>query len=286
MKDRRIKNLSGTEQMIIDIKPHRCDSDVYINKKIDVTNLVKYIEKSKKKEETKLTYFHAFLTAIGMTIYNRPKLNYYVRNRHLYEHSEIVISFVAKTDFNDKSEEMMILIPFKENDNIFIIKEKINGELNKYRNNNSKDNKGGANSAIDILAKLPNIIRVPLIGFLKWTDKKGLLPKSLCEDNLYYSSMIVSNLGSIKCDAIYHNITDFGISSSLLTIGQIKKEEIIKEDGKKEIRDFVEFGVNLDERIGDGYYFIKSLKLLEYILDNPKMLEKSVFTKIDMKEIR
>ena len=285
MKDRRVKNLSGMGQIMLDIKPSRCDSDVFINQKIDITNLVKYIEKS-KKGDNKLTYFHAFMMAIGMTIYNRPKLNYYVRNRHLYEHSDIVIAFVAKTDFNDKSEEMMIQIKFEEHDNIFSIKEKINKELNKYRNNNSSENKGGANSAIDILAKLPNIIRIPVVGLLKWTDKVGLLPKSLCKDNIYYSSMIVSNLGSIKCGAIYHNITSFGICSGLLTMGEIKREEVINDSGKKEMRDFVEFGVNLDERIGDGYYFIKSLKLLEYILANPKMLENDVFTKIDMKEIR
>ena len=285
MKDRRVKNLSGMGQIMLDIKPSRCDSDVFINQKIDITNLVKYIEKS-KKGDNKLTYFHAFMMAIGMTIYNRPKLNYYVRNRHLYEHSDIVIAFVAKTDFNDKSEEMMIQIKFEEHDNIFSIKEKINKELNKYRNNNSSENKGGANSAIDILAKLPNIIRIPVVGLLKWTDKVGILPKSLCKDNIYYSSMIVSNLGSIKCGAIYHNITNFGICSALLTMGEIKREEVINDSGKEEMRDFVEFGVNLDERIGDGYYFIKSLKLLEYILANPKMLENDVFTKIDMKEIR
>ena len=285
MKDRRVRNLTGMGQLMLDIKPNRCDSDVYINQKIDVTNLVKYIEKS-KKGDNKLTYFHAFLTAIGMTIYNRPKLNYYVRNRHLYEHKDIVLSFVAKTDFNDKSEEMMILIPFQEHDNVFTIKEKINNELNKYRNNNSSENKGGANSAIDVIAKLPNILRIPLVGALKWCDKKGILPKSLCEDNFYYSSLAVSNLGSIKCGAIYHNITNFGICSGLLTMGEIKKEEVVNEDGKKEIRDFVEFGVNLDERIADGYYFIKSLKLLEHILSNPKMLEMDCFTKIDTKEIR
>ena len=222
MRDRRVKNITGMGQIMLDIKPSRCDSDVFINKKIDVTNLVKYIEKSKKDEEKKLTFFHAFMMAIGMTIYNRPKLHYYVRTRHLYEHSDIVIAFVAKTDFNDKSEEMMIQIKFEENDNIFTIKEKINKELNKYRNNNSSENKGGANSAIDVLAKLPNIIRIPVVGLLKWTDKMGILPKSLCEDNIYYSSLVVSNLGSIKCDAIYHNITNFGTCPSMFADSRVE----------------------------------------------------------------
>lgn len=284
-KDRRIKNLTGMGQILIDLKPNRCDSDVYINEKVDVTNLVKYIEKKKAKGE-EITYFHAFVTALAKTIYNREKLNYYVRNRHLYEHNEIVISFVAKVSFEDYSEEVMILIPIDENDTINTISKKIKTKLNNFRNKKETTKKVGANNAIDILGKLPNILRVPIVGIFKWCDRKGILPKSLIEDNLYYSTIIVSNLGSISCGAIYHNITDFGTCSGLMTIGEIKDEEIINEKGKKEIRKLCEFGVNLDERIGDGYYFVKSLKLLEHIIDNPSMLDEKCSKKIDIDEIR
>lgn len=272
-KDKRVKDLNGLGQILLDIKPKRCDSDVYINQKIDVTNLCDYMTKIKKKNSD-LTYFHAFVTALGKTFYNRKKLNYYVRNRHLYEHKDIVISFVAKISFDDKSEEVMLLIPINEDDNIFTISDKIKSKIEKLRNKNKDFDKKGANNAIIILGKLPNILRVPIVGILKLFDKWGILPSSLMEDNLYYSSVIVSNLGSIKCGAIYHNITDFGTCSGIITIGEIKEEEVII-DGKKVIRKFCEFGVNLDERIADGYYFVKSLKLLEYILNNPKMLEDS-----------
>ena len=51
---KRVKNISGLSQILIDLKPDRCDSDVYINRKIDVTNLVTYIE-SKKKENSEIT---------------------------------------------------------------------------------------------------------------------------------------------------------------------------------------------------------------------------------------
>lgn len=271
MRDTRVKNVNGLNQIMIDIKPNRCDSDVYINQKIDVTNLVEYMEKIKTNNKD-LTYFHAFMTALGILFYNRKKLNYYVRNRHLYEHKDIVISFVAKISFDDKSEEVMLLIPISKDDNIFKVSEKIKSKIDKLRNKDRSFNKNGANSAIDILGKLPNILRIPTVGILKYFDKIGILPSSLVKDNLYYSSLIVSNLGSIKCDAIYHNITNFGTCSGLISIGEIKDEEVII-DGKKQIRKMCEFGVNLDERIADGFYFVKSLKLLEYILDNPKLLE-------------
>ena len=281
-KDKRIKNLSGIGQIILDLKPNRCDSDVYINQKMDLTELVKYIDK-KKKTNKDVTYFHAFVTAIAKVLYNRPKLNYYVQNRHLFEHKDVVISFVAKVSFDDKSEEVMIMVPCEENDNINTIGTKIIDKVSAFRKKTAK--KEGANDAIDILAKLPNIIRVPLVGFLKWTDKVGLLPSSLTKDNLYYSSMIVSNLGSIKCGAIYHNLTNFGNCSSLITMGEIKDTEVII-DGKKEIRKLCEFGMNFDERIADGYYFAKSAKMFQYLFDNPKLLEEELSKEIPIKEIK
>ena len=280
---KRIRNLKGMEQLMLDIKPNRCDSDVYINQKMDVTNLVKYIEDKKKKKE-EISYFHAFVTAIGKTIYNRPKLNRFVSNRHIYEHNDIVVSFVAKVAFEDSSEEIMFMVPIEENDNLKSISKKIKDKVDATRNKKVK--KEGANSAIDTLGKLPNFLRVPVVGLLKWMDKKGFLPSSLMKDNIYYSSIIVSNLGSIHCGAIYHNITDFGACSGLATMGEIKDEEIINEKGQKEIRKICEFGINLDERIADGYYFAKSVKLLQYIFDNPKLLEDKASKKIEMKEIR
>ena len=280
---KRIRNIDGLSQILLDLKPKRCISDVFINQKMDVTNLVKYIETKKSKGE-EISYFHAFVTAIGKTFYNRPKLNRFIANHHVYEHNDVVISFVAKITFDDKSEEVMVMVPINPNDNINTISKKIKHKIDNIRNKKVK--KEGANSAIDILGKLPNIIRIPIVGIFKWCDKRGMLPASLVKDNLYYSSIIVSNLGSIKCGAIYHNITDFGTCSSLATMGEIKSEEIITQDDKKEIRKFCEFGINFDERVADGYYFAKSVKLLQYIFDNPKLLEEPADKEIQLQEIR
>lgn len=280
---RRIRDLTGMAQISIDLKPRRCDSDVYINQKMDLTELVKYVNR-KKREGMDLTYFPTFVAAIGKTFYNRPKLNYFVANRHVFEHNDIVISFVAKVTFDDKAEEMMIMVPINPDDNLESINKKIREKVSGVRD--KKDRKEGANSAIDTLGRLPNFVRVPLMGIFKWLDKKGKLPASLVKDNLYYSSIIVSNLGSIKCGAIYHNINDFGTCSSLATMGEIKKEEIITSDGRREVRDLCEFGINFDERVADGYYFAKSMKLIQYIFDHPELLEERADTPIIIEEPR
>ena len=270
---KRVKDLTGMAQILIDLKPKRCDSDVYLNQKFDVTKLVEFVEKN-KKEGNNITYFHAFVAALGKVMYNRPKLNRFVANRHVYEHNELIISFVAKISFDDKSEEMMLMVPIKEEDNILTISKKIREMVDNIRKKKSV-NKEGANSAIDVLGKLPNIIRVPLVGLFKWMDARDMLPRDLIKDNLYYSSLIVSNLGAIKCGAIYHNITNFGTASGLATMGEIKDELVIVE-GKKEVRKLVEFGVNLDERIADGYYMAKALQLLQYFFNNPELLSDNI----------
>lgn len=278
---RRVKNIPGMSQILIDFKPERCNSNVYINQKMDVTNLYNYVQK-KKKTNKDITLFHAFLTGIGKIFYNRPYLNRYITNRHVYEHTDVNISFVAKVSFDDKSEEIMIIIKVDEDDTIDSISKKIKAKVDEIRKGKKIDKKG-ANNALDIFGKMPNPIRIPLVGIFKWLDKKNILPKSLIEDNLYYSSLIVSDLGTFKCGAIYHNITNFGTSSGLVTIGEVK-DEVVMVNGKKEIKKTCEFGINLDERIADGYYFIKSMQLLEYIYSNPELLEDKANEKVEIKK--
>ena len=278
INSKRIK-MGGMSQLLIDLKPRRCDADVFINSPIDVTNLVEYIDK-RKKDGDKITYFHAFLLALAKTIYNRPKLNRYIKNRHMYEHTNIVISFVAKVEFNDDSEEVMLLIEVSPDDNIDTIAKKISDKIEKLRS--KKMEMKGANGVLDTLGKLPNIIRVPLVGLFKWMDDKGILPKGLQEDNLYFATAIVTDIGSLKSDSIYHNNTNFGTASSITAIGEIR-DDIKVVNGKSKIYKSCKFGINFDERVADGYYMIKAFKILEHILENPTLLEGNANDKIELK---
>lgn len=272
---KKCRDITGMNQICVDLKPKRYMSELYINEKMDVTNLVKYINKH-KEDGDKITYFHAFSLAIGKTIYNRPILNRFVANRHIYEHNDVSISFVMKIEFNDASEEVMVVMPVEEKDNIYSFSKKIYEKVNKIRD--KKDTTEGANNAIQVLGHMPNIIRVPIVGFLKYLDKIGHLPSSIMKDNIYYSSILLSNVGTLKCDAIYHNVTEFGTCPGIITIGEIK-EEIGKNKEKKY---YCNFGMTFDERTSDGFYLIKSIKLMQYILNNPELLEGNANEKIEI----
>jgi len=278
----RAKDVLPMEQLNIDIKPRRCDSFVFEQKDFDVTNLVKYIDKKKKAGEH-ITYFHAFVTAIAKCIYNRNKLNRFVQNRHIFEHNDVVISFTAKVKFEDKAEEVFFMVPVKEDDTIETISKFIADRVEQARSPKGIK-KEGANKAIDVLCGLPNILRVPIVGLVKWMDDKGIIPFGLEKDNLYYSSMIVSNLGSIKSDSIHHNIVNFGTCSGLTTMGMIKNVEIIADNGKREVRKICDWGLAFDERVADGFYFIKSMEYVQYFFDHPETLEEPAGTKYELEK--
>ena len=273
LQAKRCTDINGLNQIMIDIKPKRSLSELYINQKMDVTNLVNYVKELKETEH--VTYFHAFTTMLSKVLYNRPLLNRYISNRHVYEHNDVTISYVMKVSFEDKSKEIMVVMPIAKDDNIFSIGKKIREKVDSVRNKN--DGGEGANSAIHILSKLPNILRVPVIALLKWCDKHQILPSSLIKDNIYYSSCIISDIGSLHCDGIYHNVTDFGTCSGIITIGEIKE---VKEG--KNTKYYCEFGITMDERVADGFYFIKSIHLMQYLLNNPELLEESASKKVEV----
>ena len=280
---KKVRNMDGLHNIMIDIKPERCDSDVYMNKEMDVSKLIKFVEKYKKENpENKLTYFHAFAMAFAKTIYNKPLLNRFVANRTFYDRNDVIIAFVAKISFEESSEEVMINIKVDKDDNIYDISRKISEKVNKIRNS-KETKKENTNNVVDFVGSLPKFIRVPVVGIFKYLDKKGMLPESFTKDNLYYSSIILSNLGTLKIGSIYHNLANFGTSSFLATIGLIHKDKVVDNDGMERVVDICDFGINCDERVADGYYFAKAIKMFEYIIENPKLLEDKACEKIEVK---
>ena len=153
----KVKNLDGMHGLINFVMPRRADSEVYINTKLDVTNLVEYINKKKKQKGNEdLTYFHAFAIGIGKLLYNRPLLNRFIINKTHYDRKDITLSFVAKKEFNDLAEETFNVVKVEEKDNIFTMSNKISGKVHKVREEKKTN---AADNFINNIGKLPKFIR-------------------------------------------------------------------------------------------------------------------------------
>ena len=90
----------------------------------------------------------------------------------------------------------------------------------------------------------------------------------------FQQSVVLSNLGSIKLKAGYHHLTNWGTTSVFVIIGEMKERPYYDEKGSMEMRMSVDIGLTIDERISDGYYCSKSVRLLKKLLEEPELLER------------
>ena len=127
---------------------------------------------------------------------------------------------------------------------------------------------------MDTLAHLPRLLRMFVIHLAHFMDFWGIEPKALTESDTNFASVLVSNLGSIRCPSVYHHLNNYGTTSIVITIGTIHKVSTLQPDGSVLTRDVVDIGATLDERIADGFYFAKSLKLFQYMSSHPELLDQ------------
>lgn len=268
-----VHDTPGLQTIMAHLMPNRTDCEVYLNDTIDATELVKYLEKKNAEHpEYKTTLFHCAITGLARMVRERPLMNRFIQGRRIYQRNEISLSFVCKRRFTDHADEaLMVLVP-KDNDTLNEISRKIVGDVIETRK--SEHSSGGIDSVLDTLAKVPRPILMLFIRIIRWLDFWGMVPKALTEGDPNYTTILCSNLGSIKCPSVYHHLNNYGTNSIMITIGTLHKEEVLMPDGHREIRDIVDIGATLDERIADGFYFARSLKLIKHIFAHPELLER------------
>ena len=272
-RDARLVKAPGLQTIMGYLWPKRTDCEVYISDKIDATELLKYLaRKNAEHLDYKTTIFHAAITAMARMVKERPLMNRFIQGYRIYERDEITISFVAKRRFADGSDEaLMVLVP-KDEDNLDTISRRIVGDVRETRK--SETSTDGVDKLLDNLAKLPRLLLMFIVRVVRWLDFWGVNPKALTEGDPNYTTILTSNLGSIQTPSVYHHLNNYGTLSIMITVGTLHKEEMLMPDGTKEIRDVVDYGATLDERIADGFYFARSLKLIKYVFAHPEMLDK------------
>ncbi len=261
-------------KLMAGLYPNRCENEVSAKKDLDITELLKFIKTKNEEDPLKnLKFFHCFIAIVTRIINERRKLLCFIKNGNFYEKDEIKISFVAKRGFSDKAEEAVISYYAKGEDNVYSVSQFITGQVKDARDEKKIEEKKQRSDSTEGLEKLPPFIFKMMIKFLRWADKHGCIPKDASEEDPSFSTVLVANLGSIKSSSVYHHLNNYGNCSFMITIGSMFKKEIINENGEKEIRDFVDITATFDERIADGFYFIKTVNLMQDYMNHPETLE-------------
>lgn len=256
--------------------PNRCDNEAFMNIRVDLTKATEYLEKKNVEGiPYKYNLFQLVVTAILKTIHLRPLMNRFIARGKMYQRNDLTAAFTVKKIFSDHGGEALARIYAKETDTVDTIHDEIYRQVSFCRS----DNKDASTDAMDVIQKIPG--RRVIGAIARWLDRRGWMPGSIIATDPYYCSVVLSNLGSLKIDAGYHHMTNWGTNSVFCAIGMIKKRPYFDDDGNVTMRQSVNLALTIDERIADGYYYSKTIKLLQHLLENPELLEKPLSEEVD-----
>ena len=126
-------------------------------------------------------------------------------------------------------------------------------------------------ASLNAVKKVPGFL-VKLVGSAaRFLDRHGWMPQDVIKGDPYYSSVVLTNLGSIKLHAGYHHLTNWGTNSVFCAIGEIKKRPFYDEEGNVTMRISVDLGLTIDQRIAAGYYYSRTVQLMKKLLEKPEL---------------
>lgn len=267
----KLRNIDSMHYIMPLIFPNRCDNEAFISEIMDLTHTVEYLErKNADKPAYKYNIFQVIVTAVLKTITLRPQLNRFYSNYNLYERREVSSAFTIKKVFSDTGDEALAFIHSKPEFNIDDIHNEIYRQVTHVR----KEGNDQSTDSMDAIQKLPGVFK-KLIGCgARFLDRHGWMPASVIATDPYQSSVVLANLGSIKLHSGYHHLANWGTTSVFCIIGEMKDRKLEDENGVETLKKSIDIGLTIDERITDGYYCAKSVKLLRKLIENPELLEK------------
>ena len=107
------------------------------------------------------------------------------------------------------------------------------------------------------------------------------MPQSVIATDPFQSSVVLANLGSIKLHAGYHHLTNWGTTSVFVVVGEKKQRWFDNEDGTRELRDSIDLGLTVDERVTDGFYCSRTIQLIRKLFENPELLDLPFNTPVE-----
>ena len=266
-------------QFMAYLMPNRTDNEAHINLDVDCRPLDAFLaKKNAGRTQDKYTYFHLFLAAAVKCFVLRPRMNRFISGNRLYMRDHISVSFVVKKKFEDKAEEGLAYKRYGENDTVDTLHESIMEEIHQCRREDVLDN---STDMMTKLLKLPRWLLHIIVDILFSLDRKGKVPYDLIKADPNYSSIFLTNLGSIGMDSGYHHLNNWGTNSFFGMIGKKHLAPEWHEDGSCDVFPVITLGLTLDERIGDGFYYAGTVRLLHKILENPELLEQPFDTPVD-----
>ncbi len=272
----KVKNADPMYMLIPYFLTKRYDAMNMTTLEIPVEPMKAYIN-AKRREGVQLTHIGLVLAAFVRTVAEFPLLNRFIGGKKVYQHKDLTVSMVV---LRPGGGDVMSKLYFDPSDDVFEVQRKIDDFVDDNRVNEDQL----LDKAMKILLHIPGLMGAA-IGILRFMDRHGLLPNALVRVSPFHASLLISNLASIRSNAIFHHVYDFGSTSIALTMGTQKEEPKRGPGGAVGFERCIPMGVVMDERICNGLYFSQAFsRFRSYLADPVKLEGKPAFEVLTMKQ--
>ena len=281
---RLMRDIDPMHAIVPYVYPNRADNEAFIQESVEMDPILKYVDKKNAELKEKVARgelpesalddpykpFYVMLMILVKILYLRPGLNRFVANMKLYQKDEVSIGFTVKKKFTDNADEGLAFESFGPETTMDMLYEKMVKEINAVKDENTLDN---SVDVMDKFMKLPPFILRPTFRFIRFLDRHGKVPYDLVKKDPNYASAFITNLGSIHLKCGYHHLSNWGTTSLFVIIGERKMKPFYDEQGNVTMKLVNDIGLTIDERIADGFYYAKSVRLIKKLAANPELLE-------------
>lgn len=267
---KQIKKVDPMYQIAAYVMNKRIDAMNMISLEIPLEPMLQYTRKKMREDGVKISRLAVVLSAYLRVLCEYPKLNHFVVNSKPYARNEISVSMVVLKGGSLDDGGTMSKIYFQPTDDIYKVQERLSAYIEENRKENP-DN--GTEKIMAALMIAPGLLKVA-VGVLRWMDKHSLLPKAIIDMSPFHASLLITDLASIRTDAIYHHIYEFGTTSVAIAIGNSKEIARKKGDGV-EFQKCMPLGMVMDERIASGSDFAMAFHSFREYMKHPELLEKA-----------
>lgn len=264
----RLKGCDPFYEIVPHIMPHRYDATNFIDLDLDLESIQAYVNRCRSKG-IKMKHMSVVIAAYLRLVSQNPNLNRFVCNKRIYARNHFCVSFVTLKSDTNGGEETLVKIYFNLDDDIFEVNRKVSETIEL---NSSSEGDNSMDKLLRKITRAPSLVG-GVVGFLKWWDKHFSLPFAVIDASPFHSSLFITNLASIRLNAVYHHIYDFGTTGIFIAMGQTEKRlakigEVVEEKKVLPVK------VTTDERVEGGYYYGRCFKEFKRYLNSPEVLEE------------
>jgi len=262
-----VRNVHPYRRMLWYLMPGRNESIVYYDDYVKADAILDYMHRAREAWGTDVDITHALVAAAGIGFYHQPKMNQFVVGKRLYKRNHNAITFSMKRKKKDKEAKLSaVKMRFDDPNEAFQQTcRRINAEINRERSGE----KTYSDKELALMYRLPRPLLEAAMLAMRWADNNNLLPAAFIENDPFYASMVIANLGSLGMRAAFHHLYEYGTCSLFLMVGKIEDRPVCK-DGKVVPEKTLHLRWAYDERIDDGLTSAYGMAEVRNRLENPE----------------